>query len=112
MNNNSHQTITGLRYSRDNWFTCVDTVVMLDEELYAEAKYLFAVLCAIAGFGHRSCVPDNETIAGLMDVPEGMLKPLYDNLEARGVIMRDDEGVIHLIGHNAPCYSEEEYDDE
>ena len=99
--------ITGLRHSSDNWFTCVDTVVLADKELSQPAKMIFAVLCMVAGFGHRSCEPDDENAAELASVTVDTLRSAYQELEARGVIARDGK-VIYLIGHNASCYSEED----
>ena len=99
--------ITGLRYSRDNWFTCVDTAVLADKELSQSAKIIFAVLCMLAGFGHRSCKPDDETIPEITGISADTLRSAYQELEARGVITRNGK-VIYIIGHNAPCYSEED----
>ena len=99
--------ITGLRYSRDNWFTCVDTAVLADKELSQSAKIIFAALCMLAGFGHRSCEPDDETIPDITGISVDTLRSVYQELEARGVIVREGK-VIYLIGHNAPCYSEED----
>ncbi len=98
--------ITGLRYSRDNWFTCVDTAVLADKELSQSAKIIFAVLCMLAGFGHRSCEPDDETVPDITGISADTLRSAYQELEDRGVIARDGK-VIYLIGHNASCYSEE-----
>lgn len=64
----NNQEVTGLRYSSNNWFTCIDTVVMTDKELSLTAKSVFAVLCAIAGFRHRSCSPSDEEVADLAGV--------------------------------------------
>ena len=99
--------ITGLRYSSDNWFTCVDTVVLVDCELSHTAKCIFAVLCMIAGFGHRSCSPSDDYVSVTARVPVSTVLNAYQELEARGVIVRDGK-VIYLIGHNAPCYREED----
>lgn len=101
-----NEGIIGLRYSRDNWFTCVDTAVLTDEELSSLSKYIFTELCVLAGFGHRSCEPDDEKLADLAGVSVNTLLRMYKELEARGVIAREGE-VIRLIGHNASCYSEE-----
>lgn len=98
--------ITGLRYSHDNWFTCVDTAVLADKELSQSAKIIFAVLCMLAGFGYRSCEPDDQTVADLAGVEVSTLRSVYEELEARGVIAREGE-IIRLIGHNASCYYEE-----
>lgn len=101
------QTITGLRYSKDNWFTCIDTVVLTDTELSIKARCVYAVLCAIAGFGYRSCKARANEVADLVGVSVQVIQQAYRELESRGVMFRDAEG-IGLIGHNAPCYSEEE----
>ena len=111
----SNKGVTGLRYSRDNWFTCVDTVVLMDKELSQTAKLVFMVLCAIAGFGSRSCSPSNEDVADVADVSISTLRRAYKELEARGVIEREarfEDGqqissCTFIIGHNAPCYGEE-----
>ena len=101
------QELTGLRYSSDNWFTCVDTVVMTDKYLSPIAKYVFAVLCAIAGFGCRSCSPSDEEVADLAGVAVRTVLRAYDELAARGVISRTESN-IWLIGHHASCYGEED----
>lgn len=98
--------VTGLRYSRDNWFTCVDTAVLADKGLSQLAKIIFAVLCMLAGFGYRSCEPDDEEVANLAGVEVSTLRSMYEELGGRGVIAREG-GLIQLIGHNASCYSEE-----
>ena len=103
----NNQDVTGLRYSSDNWFTCIDTVVMTDKKLAPTAKCVFAVLCAIAGFGYRSCEPSDEEVADLAGVSVRTLYRAYYELENRGVISRN-EWTVSLIGHNAPCYSEED----
>lgn len=99
--------ITGLRYSSDNWFTCVDKAVLLDDKLSLSAKFIFAVLCMMAGFGHRSFSAADFFVADMASVPVSAVLEAYQKLEARGVIAREGE-VIYLIGHNAPCYSEED----
>lgn len=101
------QTITGLRCSKDNWFTCVDTEVLRDIALSLEAKLVFAILCSIAGFGCRSCRPNDWEVAASADVSVLMVQRAYEELEARGVIIFEGE-VIRLIGHNALCYREED----
>ena len=102
----SNQAITELRYSRDNWFTCVDTAVLADKELSHTAKCIFAVLCMLAGFGHRSCSPSDEYISVTARVPVSTVLEAYQELEARGVIASEGN-VIYIIGHNASCYREE-----
>lgn len=112
----NNQGKIGLRSSRDNWFTCVDTVVLMDKELSQTAKLVFMVLCAIAGFGSRSCSPSNEEVADVADVSVRTVIRAYRELEARGVITREsrfDDGqqvssCTFIIGHNAPCYGEED----
>ena len=103
----SSQTITGLRYDRDNWFTCIDIAVMCDEYLLPSEKLIFSVLCMIAGFGYRTCSPSIEEVADISGFSARTVRRVYKELEARGVIEREGEA-IRLIGHNAPCYSEEE----
>ncbi len=106
----------GLRSSRDNWFTCVDTVVLMDKELSPIAKYVFTVLCMLAGFGSRSCSPSNEELAGITGLSKRTVIYSVKELEARGVIERearfDDSQQVSsrtfIIGHNAPCYGEED----
>lgn len=105
----SKQEIRGLRSSKDNWFTCVDTEVLKDEVLSPEAKLVFCVLCMMAGFGYRSCASDDDEVADLAGLSIRTLYRVYDELEGRGVISRTrTDWHIQLIGHNAPCYSEEE----
>lgn len=99
--------VIGLRSSRDNWFTCVDTEVISDTELAPEARFLFAVLCMTAGFGERTCSISDEELSELTGHPVDFLPIIYRDLEARGVIIRDGHNFT-LIGHNAPCYSEED----
>lgn len=98
---------TGLRYSRDNWFTCVDSKVMCDEYLLPSEKLVFFVLCMIAGFGYRTCSPSIEEVADIAGLSVRTVRRVYRELESRGVIEREGE-VIRLIGHNAACYSEED----
>lgn len=99
----TRQTITGLRYSKDNWFTCIDTVVLTDTELSVKARCVYAVLCAMAGFGNRSCEDTAMVAANLAGLSVQVVQQAYRELESRGVISRDAEG-ISLIGHNALCY--------
>lgn len=99
--------ITGLRYSKDNWFTCIDTEVLTDRELSSPARFVFSILCIIAGLGYRECSPGVEEISEVTELSVNTVQRMYKELEARGVISRDKD-VIRLIGHNAPCYSEEE----
>ena len=101
------QTITGLRYSKDNWFTCVDIQVLGDKELLPSEKLIFSVLCMIAGFGYRTCSPSIEEVANISGFSVRTVRRVYKELEARGIIAREGD-VIRLIGHNAPCYDEEE----
>ena len=101
------QTITGLRSSKDNWFTCVDTEVLGDTVLSPEAKLVFSLLCMISGFGCRSCTPDDKEVADMANISVRALYRAYYELEARSLICRSGK-LIQLIGHNAPCYSEED----
>ena len=103
----SSQTITGLRYSKDNWFTCVDSVVLSDLSLLPSEKVVFSVLCMIAGFGYRTCSPNIEEVADISGFSVRTVRRVYKELEARGLIAREGE-VIRLIGHKALCYREEE----
>ena len=98
--------IEGIRYSRDNWFTCIDTVVLADKELSYTAKCVFAVLCMVAGFGHRSCSLSDEEASDVAGISIRTLHRAYRELEARGIILRYGN-TIHIIGYNAPCYDEE-----
>ena len=102
---NNHGRI-GLRSSKDNWFTCVDTAVLMDGMLSTSAKQVFFILCAIAGFGSRSCSPANNEVAQAAFTSEERLLRMYEELEDRGVIIRDGK-TIYIIGHNAPCYEED-----
>lgn len=101
------QKIKGLRYSNDNWFTCVDTAVLADKEISPTAKCVFAVLCMSAGFGHRSLNPNDEEIAELSGISVRTLHRAYRELESRSLIFPYD-GRIIINGHNAACYCEEE----
>ena len=65
------------------------------------------MLCTIAGFGYRACSPSIQEVADMADVSVRTVQRVYRELEDRGVISREED-VIRLIGHNAPCYSEEE----
>ena len=102
----TNKTITGLRCDKDNWFTCIDIEVLSDDYLLASEKLVYAVLCVIAGFGSRTCSPKAEEVAEISGFSVRTVFRAYKELEARGVIFRDGD-VIRLIGHNAPCYSEE-----
>lgn len=101
------QIISGLRSSEDNWPTYVDTEVLSDETLSPEAKLVFSLLCMIAGFGHRSCTPYDEVVAEMADMSVRALYRAYYELETKGLICRSGY-LIQLIGHNAPCYNEED----
>lgn len=103
----TNQTITGLRCSRDNWFACIDIEVMCDEHFLPSEKLIFSVLCILVGFGYRTCSASIEEVAEISGFSVRTVRRAYKELEARGVIVRDGEA-IRLIGHNAPCYSEEE----
>ncbi|MBQ7155497.1 MAG: helix-turn-helix domain-containing protein [Synergistaceae bacterium] len=97
----------------DFWFTCVDSDVIGDEELSITAKYIFSVLCMLAGFGHRSCSPSNETLATAARVSASTVKRAIKELEARGAIIREpgfspDGQQISCITHLIGCPSEEE----
>lgn len=100
------KTITGLRCDKDNWFTCIDIEVLSDDYLLPVEKFIFAVLCMTAGFGSRTCSLKAEEVAKISGCSTRTVRRAYRELEARGVIAREGEE-IHLIGHNAPCYSEE-----
>lgn len=102
-----NETKAGLRCSKDNWFTCVDIEVLGDDYLLASEKLIYAVLCVTAGFGSRTCSPEVEEVAEISGYSARTVRRAYKELEARGVIAREGEA-IRLIGHNAPCYSEEE----
>ena len=102
----SNKSITGLRYSRDNWFTCIDTAVLTDKFLSTSAKQVFYVLCMLAGFGSRSCSPTAEQVADITCNTLQKLHLYYEELQDRGVIAIE-EGTIYIIGHNAPCYEED-----
>ncbi|MBR1658128.1 MAG: hypothetical protein IJ697_06655 [Synergistaceae bacterium] len=102
-----NQKVTGLRYSKDNWFTCIDTVVLTDKYLSTNAKNVFFALCMLAGFGYRSCSPSTEQVADITCNSVNKVLWLYQELENRGLIVREGD-TIHLIGYNAPCYNEDE----
>lgn len=101
------KTKAGLRCSKDNWFTCIDIEVLGDDYLLASEKLIYVVLCVTAGFGSRTCSPEVEEVAEISGYSARTVRRAYKELEARGVIAREGEE-IRLIGHNAPCYSEEE----
>ena len=100
------KTKAGLRCSKDNWFTCVDIEVLSDDYLLASEKLVYAVLCVTAGFGSRTCSCSIDEVAEISGYSARTVRRAYKELEARGVIAREGEE-IRLIGHNAPCYSEE-----
>ena len=103
-----NKQVTGLRYSKDNWFTCVDTDVLMDLHLSGQEKLVFSVLCMFAGLGYREVLhPDIRLVACASDLSVSAVQRIYRDLENKGVIIRD-KNMIHLIGHNAPCYGEEE----
>ena len=89
--------VTGLRYSKDNWFTCVDSEVLGDTYLLPSEKLIFSVLCMIAGFGYRTCSPSIEEVADISGFSARTVRRVYKELEARGVIEREGEA-IRLIG--------------
>lgn len=97
----------GLRCSKDNWFTCIDTAVLSDEYLLPSEKLVYSVLCMIAGFGHRTCSPSIEEVADITGYSVRTVHRAYKELDARGIIAQEGE-VIRLIGHNAQCYGEED----
>lgn len=99
----SNQSMIITRSVRDNWETCVDTVVLKDEKLSITARGVFALLCVIAGWGHRSCSPSLQEVAKLAGLSESTTASTLKRLEARGVIEYEDE-VIYLIGSDAACY--------
>ena len=103
----TNKTITGLRCDKDNWFTCIDIEVLSDDYLLPSEKLIYAVLCMTAGFGYRTCSCSIEEVAEISGYSARTVRRAYRELEARGVIAREGEE-IRLIGHNAPCYSEEE----
>ena len=105
----SNKKITGLRYSRDNWFTCVDTAVLADKNVSPIAKCVFAVLCMSAGFGHRSLTPNNEEIAELSGISLQTLYKAYCELASQSLIFPYD-GRIIINGYNAACYCEKDDD--
>ena len=97
----------------DFWFTCVDSDVIRDEGLSITAKYIFSVLCMLAGFGHRSCAASNEVVAEAAGVSVSTVKRACRELEARGAIIREscfsnDGQQISCITHLIGCPSEEE----
>ena len=103
----NNRKIIGLRDSRDNWFTCVDTAVLADKNISPTAKCVFAVLCMSAGFGHRSIIPNDEGIAELAGISVRALYKAFKELESRSLIFPYD-GKIIINGHNAACYCEED----
>ena len=97
----------------DFWFTCVDSDVIIDKELSLTAKYIFTVLCMIAGFGHRSCMANNDAIAEAAGVSKSTVIRACKELEARGAITREsrfneDGQQISCITHLVGCHSREE----
>lgn len=109
----SNEVIGITRDRSDFWFTCVDSNVIRDEELSITAKYIFSVLCMLAGFGHRSCSPSNETVAEAAGISISTLRRGYKELEARGAIIREpgfspDGQQISCITHLVGCPSKEE----
>ena len=91
----------------DFWFTCVDSDVIANKELSLMAKYIFSVLCMIAGFGHRSCSPSNQEIANIAGFSESTITRAIEELEAKGAIIRERRFskyglqiscIIHLVG--------------
>lgn len=102
----TNQTITGLRYRKDNWFACIDIDVLCDDYLLPSEKLIYSVLCMIAGFGYRTCSPKAEEVAEISGFSVRTVFRAYKELEARGVIFREGDA-IRLIGYNAPCYGEE-----
>ena len=75
-------SVSGLRSSLDNWFTCVDTAVITDKHLSLSAKKVFFVLCMIAGFGYRSCSQSNRKVAEITCNSVQKLYHLYEEDEA------------------------------
>lgn len=66
---------------------------MTDKELSPIAKYVFAVLCAIAESGYRSCSPSDEEVADLAGVAVHAILRAYNELEARCVISRTESNI-------------------
>ncbi|MBQ7544898.1 MAG: helix-turn-helix domain-containing protein [Synergistaceae bacterium] len=106
--------VIGITRNRtDFWFTCVDSEVIGNKELSLMARYIFSVLCMIAGFGHRSCSPSNQEIAQISGFSERTVIRACKELEARGAIIREtrfseDGKQVSCITHLVGCPSEEE----
>ena len=102
--------------SKDFWYASVDINVIRDKKLSQTAKFIFTVLCTFAGLKGRGCWPSNKVLADIADVSERTVIRAYKELEERGVISRSarfkDKAQItsytQIIGHNAPCYEDEE----
>ena len=103
----NYEVIEITRDSGDFWFTCVDSDVIANKELSLMAKYIFSVLCMIAGFGHRSCSPSNKKIAQIAGFSESTIANAIEELEAKGAIIRERRFskyglqiscIIHLVG--------------
>ena len=94
-------TISITRNKNDFWFTCVDSDVIANQELSLMARYIFSVLCMIAGFGHRSCSPSNQEIAKIAGFSERTITRAIKELEAKGAIIR--EGRFSKDGQQISC---------
>lgn len=106
-----NKTRKGLRLNKDNWFTCIDTEVMRDEYLMPSEKLVYAALCIIAGFGDRTCSPTIEELVDISGFSVRAVRHALAELDERDIINCEGQ-TIHLIGHNAPCYSQEDEADE
>ena len=109
MNTNANET---MRSEKDFWFACTDIEVIRDKTLTPMSKYIFSVLCTFANLNNRTCWPSVETVADTAGVSSRTVRRAYDELEARGVIIRvsryKDKAQISsqyfIVGHNASCY--------
>ena len=104
----NNEVIGITRDRTDFCFTCVDSDVIGNKELSLMARYIFTVLCMMAGFGHRSRKVSNREIANIAEFSERTVIRAINELEAKGAIIREprfgEDGrqiscITHLVGY-------------
>ena len=98
------------------WFACVDVDVWDDDSLSTIDKSVFTVLCIHASIGRRDCKLKIETIARKASCSVRSVQKSMKKLTERGLIKREErfyEGKqisshFEIVGHEAPCYRENE----
>ena len=104
------------RNSSSWWFACVDVDVWDDDTLSTIDKSVFTVLCIHASIGSRDCKLKIETIARKASCSVRSVQNSMKKLTERGLIKREERfhdgkqisSRFQIVGHEAPCYRENE----